>query len=114
MPNEISPVPPVPVPPDEIAQLLAVLSENNARMLPAIQEQLTLALNANGDRVTYDRGTDVINASTIRRDIAANTGDRQVLLTHYREANPELINLLITTQQRVRTAQALAAQRNVV
>lgn len=120
MPNQNFPVPPVPVPvpvpvpPDEIEQLLEVQGENNALMIAAIQGQLNLALNADGNLVAYNLGTAVINASTIRRDIAANTGDQQVLLTHYREANQELINLLITTQQRVRTAQALAAQRNVV
>jgi hypothetical protein len=118
MPNQKFSVPvpvPVPVPPEEIAQLLAVQSQNNDQMVAAIQQQLNLALVADGDRVAYDRGTAVINASAIRRDNAQNSGDQQVLLTHYREANQELMDLLIATRQRVATAQALAAaQRNVV
>jgi len=120
MPNQFFPVPvpvpiPVPVPPVEIDQLLAAQSDNNNRMVVAIRQQLNLALVADGDREAYNRGTAVINASAIRRDNAQNSGDQQVLLTHYRGANQELMDLLIATRQRVATAQALAAaQRNVV
>jgi len=109
--------------------LVRLAQENNAQMMQSIPGQLAVLqfleihiATRERDRIavqaadqSYNDGIAFINESAIRRDNAQNTGNQQVLLTHFREANQELMDLMISTQQRIRTAQqAVAAQRIVV